>query len=86
MQILHTSVPITLTISGTEETIWSLAGTGGSDTYMPRGQLRFTHGGLVSGTGYTHVGLIPLNSKLHLTGSNLDAGASGLGLNIAYSK
>ncbi len=75
-----------LNVSGTEETLWNLNGADVSGTFYPRAQVRFTDGVLASGTGYTEVDRIALNSVLHLAGSDLTASKSGLGINIVYSK
>lgn len=74
-----------LNVSGTEEVIWNLNGASVSGTYYPRGQARLTDGTLTSGTNL-HLDRIALNSVLHLTGSNLTASKSGLGINIVYAK
>ena len=81
-----------LNVSGPELTMWSMVsgtlrntGVATSGVTYPRVTAVHTDGTTISGVyGYDEHVEIPMNSVLHLVGSSLGAGTSGLELNIIY--
>ena len=81
-----------LNASGIESTAWSMVsgtirgiGVGASGLTLPLAEVVRTNSTIISGTSIANeYGFIPMNSVMHLVGSNVGASKSGLGIAIVY--
>ena len=81
-----------LNVSGVEATAWSMVsgtargvGVDASGLYLVQGAVQSTESVRLSGTNFSSIYTeIPLNSVMHLVGSNVGASKSGLGIGVVY--